>query len=116
MTLCSQGHRYTRITRHSRCPICEPARNRERMREPRHRIYSTKRWQKARAIIRAKYDNRCAYEDESCSGGLEVHHVVPTRYDTELFFELENLELVCRVHDGMRELEAKSAFTAITSK
>lgn len=112
--MCSQGHGYTPTSRHSRCPICEPQRNRERMLEPRHRIYSTKRWQKVRAIVRAKYGNRCAYEDESCSGGLEVHHVVPTRYDTDLFFELSNLELVCRVHHRMREREAKSA--AITRK
>jgi hypothetical protein len=57
-------------------------------------------------IVRDRYGNRCAYEDESCSGGLEVHHVVPTRFDSTQFFELSNLELVCRVHHGMREREA----------
>lgn len=77
------------------------------MRSPRHRIYSTKRWQKVRAIIRAKYDNRCAYASPECSGQLEVHHVVPTRHDAELFFDLENLELVCRVHHEVREREAR---------
>jgi hypothetical protein len=41
-------------------------------------------------------------------GRLEVHHIVPTRFDREKFFELENLELVCRAHHGMREREAKS--------
>jgi 5-methylcytosine-specific restriction endonuclease McrA len=56
--------------------------------------------------VGAKYDNRCACEDESCSGKLEVHHVVPTRNDAERFFELENLELVCRIHHSMREREA----------
>ena len=106
MTLCSRGHRFTKATPHARCPICEPARNQERMRSPRHRIYSTKRWQKVRAIVRDRYGNRCAYEDEACSGGLEVHHIVPTRYDSSQFFELSNLELVCRVHHAMREREA----------
>jgi 5-methylcytosine-specific restriction endonuclease McrA len=86
------------------------------MRSPRHRIYSTKRWQKLRALVRSRYGNQCAYASEKCSGRLEVHHIVPTRFDSEQFFELENLELVCRVHHGMREREAKSAFTAITRK
>jgi 5-methylcytosine-specific restriction endonuclease McrA len=107
MTLCSRGHRYERTTRHGRCPICEPERNRERMRDPRHRVYGTSRWRKTRAIVRARDGNRCAYADETCSGGLEVHHVVPTRFDSSQFFELENLELVCRVHHSMREREAK---------
>jgi 5-methylcytosine-specific restriction endonuclease McrA len=114
--LCSRGHRYQPTSLHARCPICEPARNQERMRSPRHRIYGTKQWQKTRALVRERYGNRCAYEDESCSGGLEVHHVVPTRSDSSRFFEISNLELVCRVHHGMREREAKSAFTAITRK
>jgi 5-methylcytosine-specific restriction endonuclease McrA len=84
------------------------------MRSPRHRVYGTKRWQKLRAVVRSRYGNQCAYASEECSGGLEVHHIVPTRYDSDLFFELSNLELVCRVHHGMREREAKSAFAAIT--
>jgi 5-methylcytosine-specific restriction endonuclease McrA len=79
------------------------------MLDDRHRIYSTKRWQKVRAIIRDRYDNRCAYEDETCSGRLEVHHVVPTRYASDLFFELSNLELVCRVHHSMRERDARAS-------
>jgi 5-methylcytosine-specific restriction endonuclease McrA len=106
--MCCRGHIYTRSSRHSRCPICELARNRERMREPRHRIYGTKRWQKVRTIVRARYENRCAYANEECSGGLEVHHIVPRGFDTDLFFELSNLELVCRVHHGMREREARA--------
>lgn len=80
------------------------------MLEPRHRVYSTKRWQRVRAVVRERYGNRCAYEDETCSGGLEVHHLVPTRYDAEQFFDLDNLELVCRAHHGMREREAKTVF------
>jgi 5-methylcytosine-specific restriction endonuclease McrA len=58
------------------------------MREPRHRVYSTKRWQKLRQVVRSRYGNQCAYASEECSGGLEVHHIVPTRYDSDLFFEL----------------------------
>src|SRR5262245_20435088 len=108
--LCSRGHRYTPTSKHSRCPICEPARNRERMLEPRHRVYGTKRWQKVREVVRSRSGNQWAYADETCSGGLEVHHIVPTRYDSDLFFELSNLELVCRVHHSKREHEAKSLF------
>jgi 5-methylcytosine-specific restriction endonuclease McrA len=106
MAMCQRGHIYTPTSRHSRCPICEPLRNRERMLDPRHRVYSTKRWQKLRALVRARYGNQCAYANEECSGGLEVHHIVPTRFDSTLFFELSNLELVCRVHHSMREREA----------
>ena len=83
------------------------------MRSPRHRIYSTKQWQKVRAIIRAHYDNHCAYQDDNCSGGLEVHHIVPTRYDSTQFFDLSNLELVCRVHHAMREREAAQTYVAL---
>lgn len=108
--LCSKGHRFTPAGKHGRCPICEPARNRERMLDPRHRVYGTKRWQKLRAVVRARAENQCAYASEECRGGLEVHHVVPTRYDSSQFFELSNLELVCRVHHGMREREARSVF------
>jgi 5-methylcytosine-specific restriction endonuclease McrA len=78
------------------------------MLDPRHRIYGTKRWQKLRAVVRFRYENTCAYANEDCSGRLEVHHIVPTRYDSELFFEPSNLELVCRVHHGMREREARA--------
>lgn len=76
------------------------------MASPRHRIYSTTQWQKVRAIARDRYDNRCAYQDATCSGGLEVHHIVPTRHDSTRFFDLDNLELVCRVHHSMRERQA----------
>jgi 5-methylcytosine-specific restriction endonuclease McrA len=87
--MCSRGHRYTPTSRHARCPVCESARNQQRMRSPRHRVYSTKRWQKTRAIIRDRYDNECAYQDATCSGGLEVHHIIPTRYDSTRFFDLD---------------------------
>jgi hypothetical protein len=92
------------------------ARNRERMSEPRHRVYSTKRWQKVRAIVRpitatdAHTKTRVAAE-----GWRFITSYRPATTQT-LFFELSNLELVCRVHHGMRECEAKSAFAAITRK
>jgi 5-methylcytosine-specific restriction endonuclease McrA len=76
------------------------------MREPRHRVYGTGRWRKVRALVRSRYQNACAYAKEECRGRLEVHHMVPTRYDSDLFFEISNLELVCRVHHSMREREA----------
>jgi 5-methylcytosine-specific restriction endonuclease McrA len=80
------------------------------MRDPRHRVYGTSRWRKTRGIVRARDGNRCAYADETCSGRLEVHHVVPTRFDSDKFFELENLELVCRVHHSMREARSEVSY------
>jgi|SRR5512132_4053973 5-methylcytosine-specific restriction endonuclease McrA len=87
-----------------RCPSCERKRNRERtLYEPNHRAYSSARWQKLRQVVRARDRGRCRYESSECRGRLEVHHIVPAKAHSELFFALDNLELVCRRHHEQRE-------------
>ena len=56
------------------------------MRSPGHRVYSTKRWQKTRAIARDRYGNRCAYEDEGVQrkAGGSPHRADPLRLDSIL--------------------------------
>ena len=115
--LCSRGHRYTSTSKHSRCPICEPARNRERMLEPappRLRHEALAEAEGARAYpVREHVRLR---ERPHVEAGSRFITSCRHAYDTDLFFELSNLELVCRVHHGMREREAKSSFTAITEE
>jgi 5-methylcytosine-specific restriction enzyme A len=93
------------------CPDCNRKRNRERrLYEPNHRAYHSARWQQLRRVVRARHDNRCAYENNECRGTLAVHHIVPANADSERFFDLSNLELVCRAHHEKREREARAVF------
>jgi 5-methylcytosine-specific restriction endonuclease McrA len=92
-----------------RCAGCERRRNRERtLHEANHRAYSSKRWQRTRAVVRARERNRCRYASPECRGRLEVHHVKPAKAHSGLFFALDNLELVCRHHHEVREREARA--------
>jgi hypothetical protein len=43
---------------------------------------------------------------EAAIAELEVHHIIPAKASSDLFFALSNLELVCRAHHEEREREA----------
>jgi hypothetical protein len=68
--MCSKGHLYTPTSPHARCPICEPARNKERNSDPYRQILHSARWQKTRKLVRARDQNRCQLEvaGEHCGG------------------------------------------------
>jgi hypothetical protein len=99
------------VLKRGRCFNCRQERERERtLREPNHRAYMSTRWRKLVRVVRAREGGRCRYAGDECRGRLEVHHVVPARASSELFFDLSNLELVCRAHHEIREREAKAVF------
>ncbi len=82
----------------------DAARQRARRGTPYGRILTGSQWQKARKAVRARDGEFCQFEDETCYGRLEVHHIVPVREGGEPF-ELENLAVVCRGHH--QQIEAK---------
>jgi 5-methylcytosine-specific restriction endonuclease McrA len=100
MALCAKGHRYTRTSRNSRCPICEPARNRERAADPYRKILFSARWQKTRKLIQARDQGRCRLEGvgEGCGGRIEVHHLVSVRQQPERAYDPTNCACLCRLH------------------
>jgi 5-methylcytosine-specific restriction protein A len=58
-------------------------------------LYNTTRWRKLRAKLLEEQENcyRCGiFKTES---KLEVHHIIPPRGDEELFFDINNLAVVC---------------------
>jgi hypothetical protein len=106
--MCSQGHRYTRTTRHSRCPIC--ARDKQRYADDPHRkALSSYAWHKARAAARERDGNQCLYADNgNCYGQLEVHHLISVRRGGPPF-DLNNLVTVCRAHHEIIEAAQRKA-------
>jgi 5-methylcytosine-specific restriction protein A len=100
MALCAKGHRYTPTTRHSRCPICEPGRNKERNQDPYRKILLSSRWQKTRKLIQARDQGRCRLEGvgEPCGGRIEVHHLISVREAPERAYDPTNCVCLCRLH------------------
>jgi 5-methylcytosine-specific restriction endonuclease McrA len=101
-------HRYTRTTRHGRCPIC--ARDKQRYADDPHRkALSSYAWQKAREAARNRDGHRCVYaESGDCSGQLEVHHLISVRRGGDPF-ALDNLVCVCRGHHEVIEAAQRKA-------
>ena len=100
MALCSKGHRFTKATRHARCPICELARESERNQDPYRKILHSARWQKTRKLVRARDKDRCLLEGigEPCGGAIQVHHLVSVRESPERAFDPTNCACLCRLH------------------
>jgi hypothetical protein len=105
MAMCTAGHRYTRTTRHGRCPVC--ARDKQRYADDPHRqALSSYAWHKVRAAARRRDGNCCRLEGEDCFGRLQVHHVGSVRRGGNPF-ELSNLLTVCRHHHEVLERETR---------
>ena len=105
--LCSRGHRYTPISKRSRCPICEKVRNAERYRtDPDRRLLSTRRWQQVRKLAAEHDSNRCRFEGLDCHGRLEAHHLVAIKFGGAPF-DLDNIALMCKRHHFLLERETR---------
>ena len=100
MTLCSEGHRFVKTNRNTRCPICQPERNRQRYRaDPYRRLLSSSQWQATRKRVMARDGGRCRLEGvgEGCGGRIEAHHLLGVRQGGSPF-DPANVVLLCRLH------------------
>lgn len=68
-----------------------------RARDDIDKLYKTKRWQKIRKMVIVR-DLGICQECKKCgrySRGNTVHHIIEAREDIEMFWDIDNLELIC---------------------
>lgn len=81
-------------------------------------LYKTARWQRLRLEVIARDGGRCRTCGILCRMGersgrtATVDHVVPHKGDPVLFFDPENLQLLCGVcHSGQKQRVEKSGYS-----
>jgi len=67
---------------------------------------SRARWQKIRAIARARDRNTCQHADGTCTATLMVHHIVPVN-EGGAPYDLANLITLCGRHHHQLEQETR---------
>lgn len=62
-------------------------------------LYTTTRWRKLRRVFLAEHPlcAMCQQEDKVCAAE-ELDHIVPHRGDLALFWNVQNLQALCRFH------------------
>ena len=82
------------MTPHGRCPP-HALRERDRPNVPTRRWYRTPKWK----ALRARLLVAAAYECASChtvTPTLDVDHIVPHHGDDRVFWDLTNLQVLCK--------------------
>lgn len=81
--------------------------NKKWCKSPNQHLYNSLRWRKIKEI-KLLNNNRC----DKCGSftRLEVHHIIPPRGNTELFYNLDNLQTLCskcHLEETKREIQER---------
>jgi 5-methylcytosine-specific restriction endonuclease McrA len=71
-------------------------------------FYQTKEWKMIRLAVLRRDNFSCRKKDDSCSGNLDVHHLLPRnkkKIESRLFDSYVNLLTLCDKHHRRAEME-----------
>ncbi len=74
------------------------------MANPLRKMYSTARWRRIRALVFARDKGLCVACERrgTYTPGVEVDHVAKATESPQLFWDLENLQLLCKRCHGKK--------------